>query len=329
MERIPVALVGLGRIAGLLDDDDLREKPCTHAGAVLDNPDCLLAAGCDLNGERRNLFAQRRGVPVYKDAEEMIRKHLPKILIIATPPDSHARYCELAARAGIPLVICEKPLADTLPGARQIAALEQSGRIRVLVNHERRYSADYLEAQAVLAKGDLGEILDIRGTLYFGRNRRLVSMFWEDGTHLVDAILFLTGSRLIHRMAWGAGMDSREGTAYLGGELEGDPPIPVLLEVGARRDHLVFEVRLSCERGRLVVGNGIFEVWESRPCLYAEGPRSLQKVKEGFQGPTGYFANMLKDGVLCVRDPRRRPRSSAADGLAVIEYLHSVSPWTG
>jgi hypothetical protein len=88
---------------------------------------------------------------------------------------------------------------------------------------------------------------------------------------------------------------------------------------------LVFEIECSCERGRLRIGNGIFEVWESAESPYAEGFRSLQKTPQTFTGPTGYFANMLKDAVACARDPARRPRSSAADGLRVIEYLHSVS----
>ncbi|GHV88670.1 hypothetical protein AGMMS50267_10300 [Spirochaetia bacterium] len=40
MKKIPVAIIGLGRIASLLEDDRLREKPCTHAGAITANPDC-------------------------------------------------------------------------------------------------------------------------------------------------------------------------------------------------------------------------------------------------------------------------------------------------
>jgi hypothetical protein len=34
---------------------------------------------------------------------------------------------------------------------------------------------------------------------------------------------------------------------------------------------------------------------------------------------------MIADAVACVRNPNREPVSSAADGLRVIEYLHSVT----
>jgi hypothetical protein len=33
-EKIPAAIIGLGRIASLLEKDGRREKPCTHAGAI-------------------------------------------------------------------------------------------------------------------------------------------------------------------------------------------------------------------------------------------------------------------------------------------------------
>jgi hypothetical protein len=100
------------------------------------------------------------------------------------------------------------------------------------------------------------------------------------------------------------------------------------MEIGAGRDHLVFEIECSCEQGRLRIGNGVFEVWESAPSPYAEQFRSLKRRDETFTGPTGYFANMVQDAVLCAQNPNRRPRSSAACGLRVIEYLHSVKAWS-
>ncbi|MDR2028660.1 MAG: gfo/Idh/MocA family oxidoreductase, partial [Treponema sp.] len=68
-------------------------------------------------------------------------------------------------------------------------------------------------------------------------------------------------------------------------------------------------------------------VWESGPSPYAEQFRSLKKTEETFNGPTGYFANMMADAAAFVRDPAREPQSSALDGLRVIEYLRSIRPW--
>ena len=89
----------------------------------------------------------------------------------------------------------------------------------------------------------------------------------------------------------------------------------------------MFEMEFSCEKGRLRIGNGVFEVWESVPSPYAEKFRSLRQTDERFNGPTGYFTNMVKDAAACASEPGRLPRSSAADGLRVIEYLNSIKAW--
>ena len=339
MQKIKAVIIGLGRIASLLEDDAKREKPCTHSGAIAANSGCVLAAGCDRDEERRKLFAERWGVPVYEDAEEMLRAQSPRIVVVATYPDSHYHYCRLAADFGVPVIVCEKPLADTISAARKIAALCSSSGPVIITNHERRYSADYIKAKEILAQGKLGNLLSVRAVLYMGRNKRLVDVFWHDGTHLADAIMFLSGLNLKHRRRWGAKLTASTGTAWLEGELEPPKPeterpspIPVIIEIGAGRDHLVFEIEFSCAFGRLRIGNGLFEVWESGESLYAENFRSLKLTNQGFEGPTGYFANMIADACLLStcpdgEVPKKRPVSSARDGLAVIEYLNSVKAW--
>jgi predicted dehydrogenase len=334
MEKISAAIIGLGRIASLLEEDSLREKPCTHAGAIVSNNDCVLACGCDIDEERRRLFAEKWQVPVYADAAEMLRIHKPQILAIATHPDSHYFYCRLGAEYEVPVIICEKPLADNIKEARKIAGLSKHGETSkngpvIITNHERRYSLDYTRAKTILEEKKLGDLLRVNACLYMGRATKLVDQFWHDGTHLADAVMFLGGGTLKHRRRIGEKLSSKNGTAWLEGELrrEKSAPVPVIMEIGAGRDHLVFEIEFSCEKGRLRIGNGVFEVWESAPSPYAEKFRSLKNTGEVFSGPTGYFANMLNDAVCCVMDQNRQPVSGTIDGLRVIEYLNTVMPW--
>jgi predicted dehydrogenase len=166
-----------------------------------------------------------------------------------------------------------------------------------------------------------------------GQKSRLLDVLWHDGTHLADAIMFLTGSTRKHRKRWGAKLNGNSGTAWLLGELvkPARQQVLVIMEIGAGRDHLVFEIEFSCAKGRLRIGNGVFELWESDESPYAEKFRSLKLAhgtgNRGFEGATGYFVNMIADAVSCVRERGRQPVSSSADGLAVIEYLHSVKAW--
>jgi predicted dehydrogenase len=332
MEKIKTAIVGLGRIASLLEEDTLREKPCTHVGAITANDECLLAAGCDLDEKRRTLFAEKWKVPVFADAAEMLNIHKPQILVIATHPDSHYYYCRLGAQKNIPVIICEKPLADNIREAKKIVDLTEGGKPIIITNHERRYSGDYILTKDILDKEKLGKLLGVRACLYMGVNRRLIDQFWHDGTHLIDVIMYLTNSILKHRRSLGAKMTANTGTTWLEGELKNKNcgvinSIPVFIEIGSGRDHLVFEIEFSCEKGRLRIGNGVFEVWQSVPSSYAENFRSLEKTDEVFKGATGYFSNMLKDAVACVKDPQRKPISGVIDGLRVIEYLNNVMKW--
>ena len=345
---LKAAIIGLGRIGSLLEEDRLREKPCTHAGAIAANPGLCLCAGADIDEERRRLFAEKWKTPVYADGETLLEKERPEILHIATHPDSHWYYCSLAERCGVSVVVCEKPLADNLSQAKKIAALHESGKITIITNHERRYAADYTLARSILANGErLGPVVGVKGTLYFGKNRRLIDQLWHDGTHLADAAMFLTGSVLKHQKtitensffySAGSALKERSGTVYLLGLLQkaaapaaGATALPFLLEIGADRDHLVFELEFSCERGKLKIGNGIFEIWESGKSAYAEGFKSLEKTREGFTEKTGYFSSMAADALSCAEarlaNKIPTPLSSAVDGLRVIQYLQSIRAW--
>jgi predicted dehydrogenase len=357
MEKIRVAIVGLGRIASLLEDDALREKPCTHAGAFGANVDCALVGGADMAPERCGLFAQRWQCAVYADAAAMLAEQRPDILVVATQPESHERFCAMAVEHEVPVVVCEKPVADTLEAAERIARLHESGKVKIIVNHERRYAADYNRAKAILqgeggAEGRLGRILSVKAAICMGQVRELRNVLWDDATHLADIAMFLTDAELVHKQAFGARLSENTGTAFLLGYLvrnkpkmagnepatvgktpqTGDtsavkPPakaVPFMLEIGAERDHLIFGLEISCEYGRIRIGNGVFEVWESGPSPYAENFRSLLKTADGFEGKTGFFANMAADAVVCVRDRWREPVSSALDALRVIRYFHSV-----
>jgi predicted dehydrogenase len=331
MNKIKAAIIGLGRIASLLEDDALREKPCTHAGALSANPDCVLTAGMDTDGKRRDLFAKRWNAAVYTNAELMLKEQRPQILVVATDPDSHAEYCRIAASAGVPLVICEKPLADTIKDARSIVSLTQGKKFRVLVNHERRYAEDYRRAKALIDEKRLGKLLSVRAAIYFGERRRLINVLWHDGTHLVDAVMFLSGDEIQHQEVRGADLSGKEGTAWLLNSLTDSDgaQIPCIIEASAGRDHLVFEIEFSFSRGRLRIGNGVYEVWESVPSPYAANFRSLEKTGETFTGKTGFFTNMVLDAIACIKNPSLQPRSSARDGLAVIEYLNSIKALKG
>ncbi|WP_319563256.1 Gfo/Idh/MocA family oxidoreductase [Marispirochaeta sp.] len=318
---IPCAIIGLGRIASLLEDDTRREKPASHAGVINAHPETFIAAGMDTDPERRELFRQRWEVPeVYDDARRMLGEVKPEILHICTHADSHLHYLELAIENLIPVVVLEKPVSDSTRRARRMIKRLSGSGTRVVVNHERRYSKDYLAARKCISSLRYGPVRSVNSRLFMGRNRPIESVLLYDGTHLFDIISFLLKEpiRGIRRLP-GIPRDSR---SVFAGARCGE--VPVCAEVGNGRDHVVFELEFSFETGRLRIGNGIYEEWESRESPYYDGMRSLISVETEPAGITGYFSGMFEDAVRLLKDPDALALSSYADGLESLKIVEQV-----
>jgi predicted dehydrogenase len=319
--RACCAIVGLGRIGSLLEEDRLREKPATHAGAVHASRDCVLAAGCDLSAERREAFARRWGCRrLYEDAGRMLAQQAPDILHVATPPESHLELVGLAAAARVPVVICEKPLTRGAEAARRIVELCRESGTALLVNHERRYSLDYRMARQRITEGRFGELAAVTCRLHMGRGQPAAEILWDDGTHLLDALRFLTGGELEPLSACGDARSPGEVLQVLlrvGG-------VPAALEASGRLEPLIFELDLCFTRGRLRIGNGLYEEWENRPSPYYERFHSLRRSRVKPPRRTGYFRGMLADAVAVLRQPGRKPVSSGEDGLAAVEAIERI-----
>ncbi len=319
--RARCAIIGLGRIGSTLEEDRLREKPASHAGAVAANRDCQLEAACDLRPERREAFARRWGCrSVYQDAAVLLQRHSPEILHLATPPDSHLELARLAAASRVPVLICEKPLARSSGEAREIVERCRQAGTALLVNHERRYSRDYRRARQKITAGRFGELASVSGRLHMGRGNPAADILWDDGTHLLDALRFLTGGELEPQQACG---EARRPGGVLQALLQ-VAGAPAYLEVSGRLEPLIFELDLCFTRGRLRIGNGLYEEWESGPSPHYEGFRSLRRLQARPPRRTEYFRGMLEDAVAVLRQPGRRPVSSGEDGLAAVEAIEGI-----
>ena len=357
-----VAFIGLGRIASLLEDDPLREKPATHAGAVASRDDCMIVGGYDRAPERRTLFSRRWGAPVYASADALFASK-PDIVVVATHPDSHESYVAAAARSGVSVVVCEKPLAPSLRAARRIARLERTSALRIVVNHERRFSADYRLVRRAVADGVSGRLVGVSARLYFGATARHDRVLLHDGTHMIDAIHFLTGGVISVSRTVGAPR-AAVGSLYVHGRLvpceagagdvgagsatacdakagergggaaiarrwgdrrRGSHGVPVVIEVGSGRSYLMFEIVLSCTDGEIRVGNGVFDWQVAETSPYYAGYRSLRSLRRTVPQPTGYFGGMIAEAVRLWRDPHARSESSATDGTIAMEVIHRAS----
>lgn len=108
--------------------------------AVADLPDVRLVAVTDTDSSRARRLASGYAAEVTKDAAAMLERDEVEVVLIATPPHTHAEFTFRALAAGRH-VFCEKPVALTEADADRVrAAVIASGRAYV-VDHVLRYNA--------------------------------------------------------------------------------------------------------------------------------------------------------------------------------------------
>jgi phthalate 4,5-cis-dihydrodiol dehydrogenase len=188
---IGLGIVGLGRATALML---LAFQASPHAAVV---------AGADPRPAAREAFRSTFGGTPYASAEELCADRAVDAVVIATPPELHARQVAVAAAAG-KHVLVEKPMAPTLAECdRMIAAAAEAG-VHLLVGHTLAYSpAIRAIAHAVAAGqfGRLGSILSLYYTDYVYRPRRPADLVPGTGQgivlnqlpHVVDCIRLIAG----------------------------------------------------------------------------------------------------------------------------------------
>ena len=83
---------------------------------------------------RDTLSAELGGVPTFGDFAQAFAATKPDVVSINTYPDTHAAIAKVALQGGAH-VFCEKPLAETVEEAQQIADLAQEHRRKVVVGY--------------------------------------------------------------------------------------------------------------------------------------------------------------------------------------------------
>ena len=141
-----VALVGMGRIGR------------THL-RVLSETDAAEVVGVfDLNTELAKQRAEAAGVGrVYGSWQEVLQDPQVQCVGVLLPHDLHEQYAVEALEAG-KHVVCEKPLAPTLPECdRMLAAARRTGK-RLFPVHNRVFSPGVEKMAEILRSDGIGEV---------------------------------------------------------------------------------------------------------------------------------------------------------------------------
>lgn len=197
VDRLGVALLGAGRMGR------------THAETLPSLPGVRVVAVADPVEEAREGARLAAGaLRAYSDPADAIADGEVDALIIATPTPTHAPLVEEAAGAG-KAVFCEKPVADSLARAQELARRVRESGVPFQIGFQRRFDPGYAAAHERIARGELGTIDQFRSV---GRDpapppleylRVSGGIFFDQALHEFDIARFLVGE-VSEVSAWGA-----------------------------------------------------------------------------------------------------------------------------
>ena len=188
-QPVRVALIGYGSAARIF-----------HAPLMAGVPGLVLA--CVSSSRPEAVWRDWPQLRVVATPQQAFDDDAIDLVVIATPNDSHYLLALAALKAGKHVVV-DKPCTTTLAETEhllQVAA--QQGRV-LTVFQNRRFDADFLALQQVLASGVLGRV--VQAESHFDRYRPIVPSRWREqnrpgsglwfdlGAHLVDQALLLWG----------------------------------------------------------------------------------------------------------------------------------------
>ncbi len=331
MKRYRVGVVGCGRIGSLLEDDPLRGKPCTHAGAFNALPSARIVAGCDVDPDRLKRFGDRWSVDrLYGDYREMLDKENLDVVCIAAWTRLHAKIASDAARSGVRGIFCEKPIANTLAEARALVRLCERKKVLLSINHERRWDGYYQKARELIRRGTLGEIRSIVGNALSWKPGKLSvakhggGAWFHDGTHLADILLYFGGpvDWVCAHEVRSHGKKNIEDTAAA--MLRFRNGAVGFIEGGGARKYFNFELDVQGSEGRLLIGNGGQRLFLCRKSRRFTGFSELEPVQ--FPAPRKYESPFVAGARDMVRSLRvgKPGLSSGQDGLKALEVVMAV-----
>ena len=192
MNPVGVALVGYGYAGKTFHAPLIAAAPGLRLHTVVSSQGAAVKAGWP-------------EVKVAADLDAALADPEVELVVIAAPNALHAALARQALEAGRAVVV-DKPFTLTAAEARDLAALAEARGLLLSVFHNRRWDADFLTLQALIAEGRLGRI--IRFESHFDRYRPQVRDRWREanvpgagvwydlGPHLIDQALVLFGRPL-------------------------------------------------------------------------------------------------------------------------------------
>ena len=200
-KKLRVAVLGAGSIA--------KHR---HLPEYAARPDVEIVALVDLNKDRAKGFAEKYNIPnVFRDYRDALKLR-PDAVSVCTPNAFHALHT-LAALKAKAHVLCEKPMAISLPEARKMIASAKAHNRQLMIGHNQRLAPGHVFGRDLYQSGVLGKCINFRTTFahggpefwsadglnchFFKKKLTVFGTLADLGVHKIDLIRWMLGEDIV------------------------------------------------------------------------------------------------------------------------------------
>jgi UDP-N-acetyl-2-amino-2-deoxyglucuronate dehydrogenase len=301
------AIIGCGRIFS------------SHLAGVLQNPLARMAAVCDIDEQKRAAAVSASGAPFSAaDYRRVLEREDVDIVDICLP---HHLHCEvsLAALDAGKHVLCEKPIATTLPDALRMIERAETRGLALGIVYQNRYNTASTRLRRAFEEGRFGRIVTASCVM----NNFKPQGYYEDAWHgrwQTEGGGTLT-TQAIHNMDlihWFLGtpvsVTAHAATLEHTAEVEDTAAATIAFQGGALASfistncsHQPWTQRLEIcgTRGNVVIEENRIVRWdfsEKRPGEESHGKEDAELPIPGASGYGPSHPRLIADFLSCVRE---------------------------
>jgi predicted dehydrogenase len=192
--------------------------------SVWDAPERRVVAIADAARDRGRRLADELGVPLYPDADALLRAgHELDAVAILTPHVSHAEIALICIEAGLHVLI-EKPMCLTVADADRVKRAAEDADVVLAAAHQHRFRSSVQHAKRLLDARAIGDLQHVTVRAAWPRSRAYYDASPWRGTwvgegggvlvnqapHLLDLLCHLVGLPDEVQAQWGTQMHTIE-----------------------------------------------------------------------------------------------------------------------
>lgn len=203
---LKIGVIGAGSIA--------RHR---HLPEIEMNPDAKLSVICDIVPVRAKEMAEKYDCKACTDYHQVVQDPQIDAVVVAATNVTHAEM-SIAALSHGKHVLCEKPMATSLPDAKKmIDAANASGK-QLMIAHNQRLEPAHQKAKQILESGCLGKVLsftsvfghqgcehwaiDGADTWFFKKDQAGLGVLGDLAVHKMDLIRFLLDDNYVQAFSF-------------------------------------------------------------------------------------------------------------------------------